>query len=124
MNNYDTYREERLEYQKEYHAIFHDKYLDYQRWYYQNVLKNNRKSSKEKTRVQKQVVQKDKPTLKKDTTLLSKKFLMKLEKLYWKKSIDYNDTINAVETAKVLSSAPKPFQGFTVVNGMYRLTFD
>ena len=115
MSYYDIHREEKLEYQKEYHALHHDKYIDYQKWYYQNVLRNKRQAV---VRVKKEVIKKEKKTK------LTKTFLKQLERVCWKKIKDYNDTIEAEKEAIRLSNADKPFEGFSIVNGKFRLTFN
>ena len=115
VSYYDINREERLEYQKEYHALYHDKYVDYQKWYYFNVLRKKRQTV---ARVKKEVIKKEKKTK------LTKTFLKQLERIYWKKYKDYNDTIEAEKEAKELSDNHKAFEGFSIVNGKFRLTFN
>jgi hypothetical protein len=39
MSYYDTHREERLAYQKAYNEVYGDKYSQYQKYYYENVIK-------------------------------------------------------------------------------------
>jgi len=114
MGYYDINREARLEYQKEHHALYREEYLDYQKWYYQNVLKDRRNSV---VRVKKEVVKKEKKTK------ITKVFLKELERIYRNKIKDYNNTIDAEKEAKELSDNNKAFEGFTVVNGKFRLIF-
>ena len=115
MSYYDINREEKLEYQKKYHALYHDKFVDYQKWYYFNVLRKKRQAV---VRVKKHVIKKEKPTK------ITKTFLKKLERLCLRKIQDYNDTIKAEKEAIRLSNADKPFEGFSIVNGKFRLTFN
>jgi hypothetical protein len=39
MSYYDRHREERLAYQKAYNEVYGDKYSQYQKYYYENVIK-------------------------------------------------------------------------------------
>jgi hypothetical protein len=107
--SYHNNREERLEYQKEYNALYHEKYLEYQRWYYQNVKKPNY--------VPKKRVKKEKPTK------ITKTFLKELEKVCLKKIKDYNDTLYQEQQAKKLSNHDKAFEGFVMKNGQFTLLF-
>ena len=116
MSYYENNREDRLEYQREYHEIHHDKYVDYQKWYYQNVLKKKRISVKNPVEVK--IVVKEKPTK------ITEYFLRRLERLCLRKIQDYNDTIEAEKEAIRLSNADKPFEGVSIVNGKFRLTFN
>ena len=112
--SYYNNREERLEYQKEYHELNHDKYLNYQQWYYINVIKPNRIK---KVRGKKEVIKEEKPTK------ITKDFLFKLRRVCLNKIKDYNDTLYHQEQAKKLSSNAKAFDGFEVVAGKFRLNF-
>ena len=114
MSYYDINREERLDYQKEYNALYKDRYAEYQKWYYQNVLKDKRKSV---VRVKKQVIKKEKPTK------ITKTFLKELEKVCKRKIDDYNDTLYQEQQAKKLSNHVKAFEGFVMKNGQFTLLF-
>lgn len=109
MSYYGSHREELLEYQKEYNILYHDKYLDYQKWYYYNVKKLNY--------VPKKRVKKVKPTK------ITKTFLKQLEKICLRKIKDYNDTLYQEQQAKKLSNHVKAFEGFSMKNGMFTLVF-
>jgi hypothetical protein len=109
--SYYNNREERIEYQKEYQALHHDKYIEYQKWYYQNVIKPNYVP---KIRVKKEIVKK---------TKITKTFLKELERVCKKKIKDYNDTLYHQEQAKKITNNNKAFEGFDVINGKFRLRF-
>jgi hypothetical protein len=109
--SYYNNREERIEYQKEYQALYHDKYIEYQKWYYQNVIKPNYVP---KIRVKKEIVKK---------TKITKTFLKELERVCKKKIKDYNDTLYHQEQAKKITNNNKAFEGFDVINGKFRLRF-
>lgn len=111
MNRYYLHREECLQYQKEYHALYREKYKEYQKWYYQNVVKP---SYVPKIRIKKEVVKK---------TKITKGFLKELEKVCKRKVRDYNDTLYHEKKAVLLTNHNKAFEGFDVVNGMFRLRF-
>ena len=98
MNNYEMNRQERLQYQKEYHALYRDKYIEYQRWYYQNVKKPNYVP---KIRIKKEIVKK---------TKITKTFLKELEKVCKRKIDDYKQTLYQEQQALKLSQASKPFE--------------
>ena len=102
--NSDKYKE----YQKKYNAINNDKRKEYERAYYQNVLKYVRECN---------------PKIKVKKTKITKGFLKDLEKICKRKINDYYDTLEAEQEAIELSKAPKPFEGFTVRNGMFLLKF-
>jgi len=42
MSYYEKHKAERLQYQKEYNALNNDKYLEYQKHYYDTVLRSER----------------------------------------------------------------------------------
>ena len=111
MNNYEMNRQERLQYQKEYHALYRDKYIEYQRWYYQNVKKPNYVP---KIRIKKEIVKK---------TKITKTFLKELEKVCKRKIDDYKQTLYQEQQALKLSQASKPFEGFVMKNGKFSLVF-
>jgi hypothetical protein len=114
--NYYINREQRLDYQKEYNALYHDEYLEYQRWYYQNVRKPNYVPKK---RVKKEVIKKE--VIKK--TKITKGFLKELEKVCKNKIKDYNDTLYHQQEAKKITNNDIAFVGFDVINGKFRLKF-
>jgi hypothetical protein len=111
MNRYYLHREECLQYQKEYHALYRDKYKEYQKWYYQNVVKP---SYVPKIRIKKEVVKK---------TKITKTFLKELEKVCKRKIDDYKQTLYHEQEAKKISNNVKAFEGFDVINGRFRLKF-
>lgn len=112
MSYYDCNREDRLEYQKIYNALYRDKYIEYQRWYYQTVVKPRYTPV---IRVKKTIVKK---------TKITKGFLKQLEKVCIRKIKDYNDTLYQEEQAKKLSNHIKAFEGFSIVNGLFSLKFN
>ena len=111
MNRYYLHREECLQYQKEYHALYREKYKEYQKWYYQNVVKP---SYVPKIRIKKEVVKK---------TKITKTFLKELEKVCKRKIDDYKQTLYQEQQALKLSQASKPFEGFVIKNGKFSLVF-
>lgn len=111
---YEQNKDERLEYQRFYNTINNNKYIEYQKWYYQNVLKHKRVNTP-KIRVKKEVIKK---------TKITKGFLKVLEKVCKQKIRDYYDTLEAEQEALELSIGPKPFEGFNIKNGMFSLSFN
>jgi hypothetical protein len=61
MSYYEKHKAERLQYQKEYNALNNDKYLEYQKHYYDTVLRSERGYTKKTPKPPKPIKSTPKP---------------------------------------------------------------